>query len=80
MDEIYKIFSETTRDILLAGNYKNFTSKRLIHLIVNGELSWEIYENNIAVRTEWFRMADRLNLRIQQDNGIEFKSLYFSVE
>lgn len=75
IDEIYQAFCEVTHDILLEGNYKNFTSKRLIHLIVNGELSWEIYENNIAVRTEWFSMADRLNLRIQHDNGIEFKSL-----
>lgn len=74
MDEIWRSFSENTYDILLEGNYKNFKSKRLIHLIWHDEISWEIYENNIAVITEWFKMADRLNLRIQHENGIEYKS------
>lgn len=74
INEICSSFSQIAHGILLEGNYKNFTSKILIHLIVNGELSWEVYEDNIAVRTEWFRMADNLNLRIQHDNGIELKN------
>ena len=75
MEHIRQTFFEVSHDLLLQGNFENLTPKRLIHLIVDSQFSWEVYENNIAVRTQWLKDADYLNLRIQYEQGIELKSV-----